>query len=175
MRLNNIDIGKVGKTVEEIRKNPSKALRRVEVEGEWVIEPSEFQFSTVCTTESGRFTLEVDSPSFMGGGGTRPTPMHYCLTGIASCFMATFVGVATERGIKVREARIRASCTLDLKKPLGVGEGRIINNVAMSLEVEADALREVLDDVLREAIDRCPAIYSLRNPVETEITLLTRP
>jgi len=175
MKLNNIDLDKIAKTVDEVRRDTSKAVRRVEVSGEWVDEPSEYQFAATCLTESGRFRLEVDSPSFMGGNGSRPTPIHFCLVGIGSCFMSTFMGVATERGIRVRSAKIRASCSLDLRKPLGIGDATTVNNVSLELEVEADASREELEEVLRKALDRCPAIYSLRNPIEPTVRLLTGP
>jgi len=177
VRLNNVDLEKVGKTMEEIRADPSKAIRTVQIEGYWMTEerscgPVEYQFVATCRSERGSFTLEVDSPGFMGGGGNRPGPMHYCLVGMASCFLSTLVGVASERGIKLKTAEVRASCELDFRKPLGLGDHPIVRNVRFDLRIEADLPRDGIVQLIEEAKERCPAIYSLRTPIEPVVTLV---
>jgi uncharacterized OsmC-like protein len=171
VRLNNVDLEKVSKTVEEIKADPNKAVRTVQVEGYWVTDgrssgPVEYQFVATCRTEKGTFNLEVDSPGFIGGGGNRPGPMHYCLVGMASCFLATLVGVASERGIRLNRVDAKVSCELDFRKPLGLGDNPIVRSVRFDLQIEADIDRSEIVKLVEEAKERCPAIYSLRTPIE---------
>ncbi len=177
MRLNNVDLEKVGKTVEEIRSDPKKAIRAVQVEGYWLTEdracgPVEYQFVATCRAEKGVFNIEVDSPGFMGGGGNRPGPMHYCLVGMASCFMATLVGVASEKGIRLSRAEVKAYCELDFRKPLGLGDHPIVRSVRFDLHIDAEIDRSEIVKLVEEAKERCPAIYSLRTPIEPVVNLL---
>jgi uncharacterized OsmC-like protein len=177
VRLNSVDLEKVGKTVEEIKADPNKAVRTVQVEGHWVTDGRssgavEYQFVATCRTEKGTFSLEVDSPGFMGGGGNRPGPMHYCLVGMASCFLATLVGVASERGIRLNRAGVKAYCELDFRKPLGLGNNPIVRSVRFDLQIEADIDRSETVKLVEEAKERCPAIYSLRTPIEPLLNLL---
>ncbi len=177
MKLNNVDLEKVSKTVEEIKSDPSKAIRTVQIEGYWMTEDRscgsvEYQFVATCKTEKGAFNLEVDSPGFMGGGGNRPGPMHYCLVGMASCFLATLVGVASEKGIRLSRADVRASCEIDFRKPLGLADHPIVRNVRFDLRIEADIDRSEIEKLVDEAKERCPAIYSLRTPIEPILNLL---
>ena len=177
MRLNNVDLDKVSKTVEEIKADPKKAIRTVQIEGYWMTEgrscgPAEYQFVATCKTEKGTFNVEVDSPGFMGGGGNRPGPMHYCLVGMASCFLATLVGVASEKGIRLNRVDVKASCELDFRKPLGLGDHPIVRSVRFDLQIEADVDRGELIRLVEEAKERCPAIYSLRTPIEPVLNLL---
>jgi len=177
VKLNNVDLEKVSRTVEEIKSDPSKAIRTVQIEGYWMTEDRscgsvEYQFVATCKTEKGTFNLEVDSPGFMGGGGNRPGPMHYCLVGMASCFLATLVGVASEKGIRLSRADVRASCELDFRKPLGLADHPIVRNVRFDLRIEADIDRREIEKLVDEAKERCPAIYSLRTPIEPILNLL---
>ncbi|MCS7094228.1 MAG: OsmC family protein [Thaumarchaeota archaeon] len=172
MKFNNVDLEKVSKTLELLKSEPDRAVRTIEVSGTWLIEPSEVQFVARCRAESGEFKIEVDSPSFLGGSGSRPGPMHYCLVGITSCFMATIVGVATEKGIKLSNAEVKGSCEIDFSKPLGIVDRPIVRSVRFEVRLLGDSPREVLELLVDEAKERCPAIYSLRTPIEPQVKLL---
>ncbi len=171
-RVNNIDLDKVMETVNAIKSDPTKAKRTIKVSGSWVFGNPEVQFRTAIQTEKrGTFVVEVDSPSFMGGSGSRPSPMHYCAIGISSCFMATLMGVAAEKGIELSEALITIECTIDFSKPLGVADKPIIEEVNVKVSLKDGAERKILQEIVDEAYERCPAMYSLRNPVKVSVKL----
>lgn len=172
MRFNNVDLERVSKTVELLKSDPGKAVRNIEVSGQWVTEPSDVQFVARCKAESGEFRIEVDSPSFLGGSGSRPGPMHYCLVGMTSCFMATLVGIAAEKGVRLTAAEVKGSCEVDFSKPLGIQDRPIVRSVRFEVRLSGDAPREVMERLVEEAKDRCPAIYSLRTPIEPQVALL---
>ncbi|MCS7142547.1 MAG: OsmC family protein [Aigarchaeota archaeon] len=172
MRFNNVDMEKIKRAVEDMRSNPSSAVRVTEVDGRWNLVGVEYQFTARCRTESGEFRLEVDSPGFMGGSGSRPGPMHYCLIGLTSCFMATLVSVASEKGVKLNSADVKGKCEIDFSKPFGLSNNPIIRSVRFEVKLDAAAPREVLNHLISEAKERCPAVYSLRTPIEPDITLV---
>jgi len=172
MRVNNIEQEQVSKAVEEFKAMPDKAVKTISVEGVWLLDNPSVQFVATAKAENNVFNLEVDSPSFLGGSGSRPGPMHYCLIGLSSCFMATLVGVATEKGILLKKASVRASCVIDFRKPLGIGDTKPVRSIRFELSLESDASRQRLEEVVKEAEERCPAIYSMKNPLTPEIALL---
>ncbi len=171
-RVNNIDLDKVMGTVNAVKSDPAKAKKIIKVSGSWVFGNPEVQFRSAIQTERrGTFVIEVDSPSFMGGSGSRPSPMHYCAIGISSCFMATLMGVAAEKSIELKEALINIECVIDFSKPLGVADKPIIEEVRMNVSLKDNADREILQKIVDEAYERCPAMYSLRNPVKVSVKL----
>jgi organic hydroperoxide reductase OsmC/OhrA len=91
---------------------------------------------------------------------------------MASCFLATLVGVASERGIRLNRAGVKAYCELDFRKPLGLGDNPIVRSVRLDLQIEADIDRSEIVKLVEEAKERCPAIYSLRTPIEPTLNLL---
>jgi len=171
-RVNNIDVDRVAETVRLIREDAKNAKRATRVEGSWILEESDIQFRAELKFERGAYTLEMDLPTFMGGGGSRPGPIHYCVFGLASCFMATLAAIAAEKNITLKKARVAAECRLDFSKTFGVADRPIAESVRFDVELEASAERQALEQLLIEAQDRCPAIYSLKKPVPVEVKLL---
>ncbi|GBC69811.1 hypothetical protein HRbin01_01515 [archaeon HR01] len=171
MRFNNIELEKVENFIREVRADSGKAVKLNEIRGRWLLDDVEKQFEAVAKTEKGEFRMEADNPSFMGGGGNRPGPMLYCLMGIASCFMATFVAVATEKRIPLKKAEIAASCELDMARVAGLSDNPPIRRITLELSVDSERPGEDLEQVLNEAANRCPAIYTLRTPLEPIIRL----
>src|SRR3970282_2423050 len=107
MKQNNIDVDKLKEVRNEVKGDLEKAKRVNKIEGEWNLGEGP-QFLSEISFEKGKVTLKADQPSFMGGGGTQPGPMHYCLFGLASCYTATVVTMASLAGGKIREVRVSA-------------------------------------------------------------------
>ena len=93
-KLNNVDLDKVNIFGEEIKKNPAKARRTQVLEGEWIVKEGQVQFHSPIQFEGGKTTFEADIPTFMGGGGSLPGPIHYCFFGLASCHTGVFATMA---------------------------------------------------------------------------------
>ena len=79
---------------EQIKKDSSAARKTQGVEGEWILEEGNTQFISKIKFEGGETEFKVDNPTFMGGSGTLPGPMHYCFYGLASCYTGTFATMA---------------------------------------------------------------------------------
>jgi uncharacterized OsmC-like protein len=117
--VNNVDLGKVAETTESGKKEKLTLRKPVKLHGEWNLDPTKgYQFITELTYEKGKQVVEIDSPSFLGGNGNRLGPMAYCIAGIASCFVATFVTVASSKGIKFSKLNVNTRCDINFCKDI---------------------------------------------------------
>lgn len=170
MGRNNINVEGINATVEKIKKDPSAAKKVNRMEGEWNTGEGP-QFSATVTFEKGRATIEADQPSFLGGGGSRPGPMIYCLYGSASCYAATFATMAALEGVEIRKLTITAESSMDLSKVFGLSDNPIAEKVRFILQVDSPAPAEKIREIEALSKERCPAVYCLTNPIALETEL----
>lgn len=167
MILNNVDLDKVAKTVEFGKKDKQSLLKPVKLEGEWILDPQKgFQFRTEMPYENGKQAIEIDSPSFLGGGGNRLGPMAFCVAGITSCFIGTFVGIAAAQGVKLESLKVNAKCNVNFAKTLDVADDPIMNGIEFDIDTKTEnADKKKLEEILGMALERCPAMYSMSHNV----------
>ncbi len=163
--VNNVNLDVIAREAEAMAQDPARRQRVNRGEVEWHTDAAGPQMTAVAMYEQGELRLELDSPTFMGGKGSRPGPLHLCILGVLSCFTATFVTAASWRGLQLRRLRAQGQCQLDFGRVFGVAEAPIIREVNFHLEVDADVTPEQLEEVKQEALARCPAIFSLTNPI----------
>ena len=165
MGLNNINAEAAGRFVEEARHAPEVAVKTKRVEGQWVFEEGSPQFRATVPYQNGQCTLKSDFAPFMGGWGSAPDPIQYCLYGLAACYAGTFVSVATMEGVTLRSLRVTAENKVNLMRTLGLSQEPIVERVDMTVSVEADAPAERLKEIEKMARERCPGVYCLENPI----------
>lgn len=171
--VNHVDLEKVQNSVNAMKNDPAKAKRVNRVEGKWICEGTEGpQFKADFQLETGKFTVEADSPSFLGGTGTLPGPLHYCVFGLTSCFASTFMTLAAMEGIEIKEARFAGECSVDFSKTFGLTDNPIIENAKFTVRVKSSASRDALRRITKLAEERCPGMYSLTNKISVETELL---
>ncbi|MFQ5585821.1 MAG: OsmC family protein, partial [Thermodesulfobacteriota bacterium] len=156
--------------VESIEDDSSKAKKVNKIEGEWNTSEG-VQFTSLIQYEGGKVIMEAEQPTFLGGSGTRPGPMHYCMYGSASCYTATFATLAAMEGIKLRKLKVTAESYVNFSKVLGLADNPIIEGVKFTLEIESDAPEGKLKELEELARERCPAVYCLTNPIKWETEL----
>ncbi|MBI5453779.1 MAG: OsmC family protein [Deltaproteobacteria bacterium] len=170
MGTNNINVEKIKATVADVSKDLSKAKKVNKIEGEWNLGAGS-QFRATVQFEGGKITLEADQPSFLGGGGTQPGPMIYCLYGSASCYAATFATMAAMEGINLRKLKVVAESSIDFSRVFGLSNNPIAEKVKFTLFVESDAPVEKIRAIEELSKERCPAVYCLTNPIPLETEL----
>ncbi len=172
MKVNNVDVERLKDTISKIGEDISKAKKLNRIEGEWNLGDGP-QFTAKVKYETGEMVLEADQPGFLGGGGTRPGPMIYCLYGSASCYAATFATLCAMEGVNLKKLRIVAESSVDFSKTFGLSDNPIAEKVRFTLYVESDAPGEKIEEIERLSQERCPAVYCLTNsiPLETEIVI----
>jgi uncharacterized OsmC-like protein len=170
-RLNNVDLEKVQTFGEEIKKNPAKARRTQVLEGEWIVKEGQVQFHSPIQFEGGKTTFEADNPTFMGGGGSLPGPMHYCFFGLASCYTGVFATIAAMLGIELKQVKTRVEADLNFSRMVGLGDEPPMEEVRVKLTVVSDAPPEKIKEAEKLAQQRCPVVYTMRNIVKLTPTL----
>ena len=168
--LNNVDLDKVSQTVEKGKDDKSTLKKPVKLEGEWILDPSSgFQFKTELGFEKGKQVIEVDSPSFLGGQGNRLGPMAYCIAGITSCFIGTFVGIAAQQEIKLTKVKVSTECKVNFAKSFDIADEPITEGISFSVDAAADnADQSKLQEILDMAQERCPAMYSMSHKINVD-------
>lgn len=171
MKKNNVDVDRLQATFADVQKDLSKAKKVNKIEGEWNLGQGP-QFRATVSFENGKMTLEADQPGFLGGGGTQPGPMIYCLYGSASCYAATFATMAALEGIDLKKLRVVAESSIDFSKVLGLTNNPIAEKVRFTLFVESDAPQAKIREIEELSRQRCPAVYCLTNPIPLETELV---
>ena len=166
MRRNNIDLDAAAAFAAEVQQDPAKALKQKRVEGAWNLAGT--QFSATLDHAAGSTVLEADGPPFLGGSGSKPDPVQYCLFGLAACFAQTHASIAAEQGIALRELRVVAENRVNLLKPLGLGEQPVVERVQLTVSASAD---RDLCPLIAAAKERCPGVYCLTKPIPLEVSL----
>ncbi len=165
---NNVDLNKISKTIEEGRNDLSTLRRPVKLAAEWNLNPDKpYQFKTELAYEKGKQVIEIDSPSFLGGNGNRLGPMAYCVAGITSCFITTFVTVASSKGIRLSKLNVNAQCSINFAKTFDIADEPITEGIEFQIEAGSqDADKQQLEEIIRLAEERCPAMYSMMHEIK---------
>jgi len=161
----NVNVAALNETISAIKGDPAKARRTQKVQGTWNFSGGAPQFAAEISFGAGKVTLESDQPSFQGGGGSRPSPMHYALFGLAACFTTTFVTLAAMEGVELDEVKTTAEFDMNLSKTFSLADLPIIEGVRVTLEVRSPASRQAIESLAKLAEARCPASYCLMNPI----------
>ena len=163
--MNHINEKALGKTIEMFSKEPEKAVKEFSVEGEWILEEGAPQFRSRIPFERGEATLSMDNPTPMGGSGSAPNPLQYCLFGLASCFASTYMMVATQKGVAIDRLSVRVENRVDMTRPLGLSDNPLTEGVRILLRVTSEAEETVLREIEELSRKSCPAVYCLTQPI----------
>src|SRR6266487_4734310 len=171
--ISNTDLDKVAQTVANGKKDKQSLRKPVKLHGEWNLDPSKrYQFRTELSYEKGKEAIEIDSPSFLGGNGNRLGPMAYCVAGITSCFIATFVSVAATKGIRLTKLNVNTECMINFAKTFDVADEPITEGINFQIEAEStNADKEQLQELVKMAEERCPAMYSMKHEVKVNAVI----
>ncbi len=164
--LNNVNLKNVMDFGDQIKSDPSKASRTQIIEGNWLFEPGGPQFEATINFEGGQTIFQVDNPTFMGGGGNLPGPMHYCFFGLASCYTSTFATMAAMLGIRLKKLSMRVEADMNFSSVFGLGDQPVMETVRVILLVECDEEEAKIKEAEKLALERCPVVFTLRNPVK---------
>jgi uncharacterized OsmC-like protein len=171
--INNVDLDKIAQTTANGQKDKSTLKKPVKLQGEWSLNTaSGYQFRTELSFERGKEIIEIDSPSFLGGNGNRLGPMGYCVAGIASCFIATFATVAASHGVRLTELNASVQCDINFAKTFDVSDEPITEGITFKINAKSDnADKSELQQLLKMAEERCPAMYTMSHVVKVDATI----
>ena len=171
MKLNNVNVQRVEEEARAIQADASKATRVNRIEGAWNLDEARPQFQATVKFDRGEAIIECDSPPFMGGEGRAPGPLHYCIYGFTSCFASTFATVAAGEDVRLKSMRVTGESEIDFSCVFGVADKPVVKEVRISLTVDADASADKVEELKQLALQRCPAIFCLTNPIPVKVAV----
>ncbi len=169
--LNNVNVGRLEEVAKEAETDGSRVKRIQMINGEWLLAEGGPQFRAEMNFEGGKIVMESDQPTILGGGGSRPGPLHYCFFGLASCYTATFATIASQMGIKLRKLTVKLEVDLNFSRVFGLSAEPVMEEVRITLQAESDASQEKLKEVEKLAYERCPAVFALTEQVKLNTLL----
>jgi uncharacterized OsmC-like protein len=118
--------------------------------------------------KSGRSWI-ISEPEHVGGLANAPTPLEYLLSGALGCFAAVFAFYAAKYDVLYDTFEATALAELDVSghmmedaPPSG------FRRITLELTIATDADPAALERVHQLALQGCPGIATLRDPVEIE-------
>jgi len=173
--INRINADVFKETIENVKKNPSTSIKKLEIEGTWRLEEQKGpQFETTLKTEkAGDILVQSDETIILGGGGTAPNPVQYYIVGLLMCYSATFVKWATMEGITLKSFKIRGTATMDTSAALGLSNNPAMVDLQMDLFIESDTPIEKLLEINEIAKKRSPGYYCLSHGILPKIGIKT--
>ena len=119
----------------------------------------------------------VDEPLHLFGQDTAPAPGEVALSGLGGCLAVGITAVATFR--RVRLSRLELHLEGDVGNTAAWGAGGAqrepfqmgFQAIRVKVDIEGDASREELDEIVREANYFSPVANSMRNPIPMEVSL----
>jgi uncharacterized OsmC-like protein len=142
-----------------------------------------------CWTEAtGRFSQKHhirDLTPFGGGSDvealsllnddTMPSPSEALLAALGSCLSVSIQANAAARAIPIRRLAIELEGDIDFAALWGTGDldfkGLGFETISISVQIEADTPREVLQALLDHAVRWSPVANTLYNPINLDIAL----
>ena len=119
----------------------------------------------------------VDEPLHLFGQDTAPAPGEIVLSGLGGCLAVGITAVATWKQVTL--SRLEIFLEGDIGNPAAWGAGGALKAppemgfqaIRVKVEIEGDAPREVLDEIVQHANMYSPVANSLRNPIAFQIAL----
>lgn len=117
----------------------------------------------------------IDEPPHLLGEDNAPNPSEAVLASLGACLSVGIHANATARGITLTKLELTLEGDINVTGVWGVGDlgdKRLgFTDVRVTVDVEGDASREELDDLVAHSNVWSPVANTLRNPVNVEVAL----
>ncbi|HSM92961.1 MAG TPA: OsmC family protein [Anaeromyxobacteraceae bacterium] len=168
MKKNNVDLAAASALAERARTDPAAVRMLKRVEGAWSLRDGSPQFSANLAHGDGGSLLLADMAPAFGGGGRAPDPLQYLLFGLASCYTATLVMIASAEGVDLGEVRTSAEAAVDVSRTLGLADRPLVERISVRVAVTAPVDDARLADWAKRAREGCPFAFTVAHPIPLE-------
>jgi len=126
-----------------------------------------------CRVETGRAILEAGLHPATGGDGMSACSGNMLLDALVACAGVTLSAVATAIGITLRGGKLSAEGDLDFRGTLGVSKDAPVGfkSIRLRFDLDTDATREQLENLLRLTERYCVVYQTLRAPATLNATI----
>jgi uncharacterized OsmC-like protein len=117
----------------------------------------------------------IDEPPGLLGQDTAPNPSEAVLAALGSCLSVGIHANAVMRGITLTKLELEVEGRINITGVWGIGdlsEKRLgFTDVRVKVDLDGDASREELEDLVAHSNAWSPVANTLRNPVNVEVAL----
>ena len=155
---------------ERGRDNPDK--RGINV----VLTLSDGQFRTMSYV-GDHAPVVVDEPLHLFGQNTAPAPGEIVLSGLGGCLAVGITAVATFKNIRLSRLELHLEGDVGNAAAWGAGGAQRepsemgFQAIRVKIDIEGDATREELNEIVRVANYYSPVANSMRNPIPLDVSL----
>jgi uncharacterized OsmC-like protein len=179
--MNGVDTPKLLATINAVGGQPELAKFQFRARSRWL---SGTHSESVMHGFSGAggehqhiapYKAAGDHPGVLCGRDAGPTPVEWLLHALASCITAGIGNIAAARGIKLRKVEATVEGDIDLRGILGLSNDVRNGYQAMriSFEIDGDAPREQLEQIVMQAKARSAVFDVLTNGVPVSLGVKT--
>ncbi len=181
--LNGVNVDQLLGTIGAVKKNAAIALFKFRSSTKWIsgghCQTQIKDFFGATQEDQSRtkpFVLEGDEPGVLLGENHGPNAVEAVLHALASCLSVGFVYNASAMGIKIKALNFDLEGELDLHAFLGLSETIRpgYKNISITVNVDADAPKEKLDELFAYVQKTSPVLDIVRNPVPVRVKLIKK-
>lgn len=120
----------------------------------------------------------VDEPLHLFGEHTAPAPGEIVLSGLGGCLCVGITAVATWKQVKLSKLEVFLEADIGNTAAWGAGgaertpEQMGFQEIRVKVQVEGDASKEELDEIVKQANYFSPVANSMRNPIPFSISMM---
>lgn len=162
--MNNLSLDVIDETSRKAKANKGSIPIEKEITGTFHLSGSPM-FTATLHTDYSDFLVSCDEPSPLGGRGVRPSPLTYMLYGVLACYSSTLAIQCAADGIELGKLSVKGTLYYDIGPLVVESDLKIIKR----LKIEVIADKDIREQTAK-ARARCPAVYAVEHPIETEIS-----
>ncbi|MFZ1105463.1 MAG: OsmC family protein [Hyphomicrobiaceae bacterium] len=175
--LNGVNTPALLATIEAVGNQPQLAKFEFRAKSRWVNGTHSQTTMSAFHGAGGEhehikaYKADGDHPAVLCGADNGPTPVEWVLHAIASCLIAGIGNVAAARGIRLTKVEATLTGDIDLQGILGLSE-QVRNGyerLKVSFEIEGDAPREKLEQVVMQSKARSAVYDIITNGIPVDI------
>jgi len=170
-RTNGLDVEALGKVVEAVTEDPSKAKVGFDVTTRWTgqarSETTVAGYNLAGERIERAHKIVADEPCELLGSDEAPNPQELLMAGLNACLTVGFVAGASVRGIKLDKLEIRTSGNLDLRGFLGLDDQVPAGYESIDYEVRisGDGTPEQFEEIHQAVISTSPNFFNLNRAI----------
>ena len=176
-RVNGLDLAALGKTVEAIEQDASRALVAFDVTTRWTgqtrSETSVDGYTLAGERITRGHTIIADEPHELLGSDSAPNPQELLMAAVNACMMVGYVAGASLKGINLDTVEIKTRGQLDLRGFLGLSDDIPPGYEAIEYDVriKGDGSRAQFEEIHQTVMKTSPNYFNLNRPIRMNGTL----
>lgn len=178
--INGVDVDQLSEVMDELKSQPELARFRFRATNRWVDGAHSRAFvqdfygaGQEDTSRSEPMIFDEDEPPVLLGQNRGANPVEYVLTALSGCLMTALVTQTAARGVQLRHVECRLEGDLDVRGFLGLADDvrNGYQQIRVEFDIDSDAPRETLEELVKAAQQRSPVFDVVTRPVPVSVEL----